>query len=46
MERDNSKIYIPLSTAQKYLMGTDTVHAWTFKAGPKKMPRSPTATLS
>jgi putative ABC transport system permease protein len=37
MERDNSKIYIPLSTAQKYFVGTDTVHAWAFKADPEKM---------
>jgi putative ABC transport system permease protein len=37
MERDNSKIYIPLSTAQKYFVGTDTVHAWAFKADPEKV---------
>ena len=37
MERDNSKIYIPLTTAQKYFVGTDTVHAWAFKADPEKM---------
>ena len=37
MERDNMKIYIPLTTAQKYFVGTDTVHAWAFKADPEKM---------
>ena len=37
MERDNSKIYIPLTTAQKYFVGKDTVHAWAFKADPEKM---------
>ncbi len=37
MERDNAKIYIPLSTAQKYFVGVDTVHAWAFKADPAKM---------
>jgi putative ABC transport system permease protein len=37
MERDNMKIYIPLSTAQKYFVGTDTVHAWAFKADPEQM---------
>ncbi|HXK11231.1 MAG TPA: ABC transporter permease [Vicinamibacteria bacterium] len=37
MERDNSKIYIPLSTAQQYFVGKDTVHAWAFKADPEKM---------
>jgi ABC-type antimicrobial peptide transport system permease subunit len=37
MERDNQKIYIPLSTAQKYFVGADTVHAWAFKADPEKM---------
>jgi putative ABC transport system permease protein len=36
-ERDNTKIYIPLSTAQKYFVGADTVHAWAFKADPEKM---------
>ena len=36
-ERDNTKIYIPLSTAQKYFVGTDMVHAWAFKADPEKM---------
>jgi putative ABC transport system permease protein len=37
MERDNSKIYIPLSTAQKHFIGKDTVHAWALKADPAKM---------
>jgi putative ABC transport system permease protein len=37
MERDNSKIYIPLTTAQKYFVGADTVQAWAFKADPEKM---------
>jgi putative ABC transport system permease protein len=37
MERDNAKIYIPLTTAQKYFAGTDTVHAWAFKADPDDM---------
>jgi putative ABC transport system permease protein len=37
MERDNMKVYIPLSTAQKYFVGKDTVHAWAFKADPEKM---------
>ena len=37
MERDNAKIYIPLTTAQKFFVGTDTVHAWAFKAPPDKM---------
>ncbi len=30
-----SKIYIPLSTAQRYFVGADTVHAWAFKADPE-----------
>jgi putative ABC transport system permease protein len=37
MERDNMKIYIPLSTAQKRFVGGDTVHAWAFKAHPTSM---------
>jgi putative ABC transport system permease protein len=37
MERDNSKIYIPLTTAQKYFAGADTVQAWAFKADPDDM---------
>ncbi len=36
-ERDNLKIYVPLATAQKYFVGTDTVHAWAFKADPEQM---------
>ena len=31
MERDNSKIYIPLTTAQKYFTGTDLVNAYAFQ---------------
>ncbi|HEY6554444.1 MAG TPA: ABC transporter permease [Vicinamibacteria bacterium] len=31
MERDNNKIYIPLTTAQKYLTGTDLVNAYAFQ---------------
>jgi putative ABC transport system permease protein len=31
MERDNSKVYVPLSTAQKYFTGTQEVHAIAFK---------------
>jgi putative ABC transport system permease protein len=27
-ERDNSKIYVPITTAQKYFTGTRAVHAW------------------
>ena len=37
MERDNAKIYIPITTAQKYFAGTDTVHAWAMKADPEKL---------
>jgi len=37
MERDNAKIYIPITTAQKYFAGTDTVHAWAFKADPERL---------
>jgi putative ABC transport system permease protein len=37
MERDNMKIYIPLTTAQKYFLGSDTVNAWAFKADPERM---------
>jgi putative ABC transport system permease protein len=37
MERDNMKIYIPLTTAQKYFLGSDTVHAWAFKADPENV---------
>jgi putative ABC transport system permease protein len=31
MERDNSKIYVPLTTAQKYFTGTDLVNAYAFQ---------------
>jgi putative ABC transport system permease protein len=31
MERDNSKVYVPLSTAQKYFTGTDQVAAYAFQ---------------
>lgn len=31
MERDNSRLYLPLSTAQKHLTGGDAVHAYVFK---------------
>jgi putative ABC transport system permease protein len=31
MERDNSKIYIPLTTAQKYFTGSDLVNAYAFQ---------------
>jgi putative ABC transport system permease protein len=31
MIKDNSRLYIPLSTAQKYFTGTDTVDAYAFK---------------
>jgi putative ABC transport system permease protein len=34
MERDNSKVYIPLTTAQQYFAGTDAVQAWAFQADP------------
>jgi putative ABC transport system permease protein len=34
MRRDNSKVYIPLTTAQQYFVGSDTVHAWAIKADP------------
>jgi putative ABC transport system permease protein len=37
VQRDNTKVYIPLSTAQKYFVGADMVHAWAFKADPEKM---------
>jgi putative ABC transport system permease protein len=37
MERDNSKIYIPLSTAQKYFVGADVVHAWALQADPETL---------
>jgi putative ABC transport system permease protein len=31
MRRDNSKIYIPLTTAQKYFTGTEVVNAYAFR---------------
>jgi putative ABC transport system permease protein len=34
MERDNAKVYVPLTTAQQYFAGTDAVHAWAFQADP------------
>ncbi len=34
MERDNAKVYVPLTTAQKYFAGNDSVHAWAFQADP------------
>jgi len=33
MERDNHRAYIPLTTMQKYLTGTQEVHAYVFKVG-------------
>ena len=37
MERDNSKVYIPITAAQKYFAGTDAVHAWAFQADPERL---------
>ena len=37
MERDNAKVYVPLTTAQKYFAGNDTVHAWAFQAPPEDL---------
>jgi putative ABC transport system permease protein len=31
MAKDNSKVYVPLSTVQKHFVGGDTVHAYAFK---------------
>jgi putative ABC transport system permease protein len=31
MAKDNSKVYVPLTTIQKYFLGSDTVHAYAFK---------------
>jgi len=31
MERDNQKVYIPITSAQKYFVGSDTVHAYALK---------------
>ncbi len=36
LDRDNMKIYVPLTTAQKYFVGADTVHAWAFQADPAR----------
>ncbi len=38
MTKDNSKVYIPLSTAQKHFVGSDTVQAYVFKVSdPEKL---------
>jgi putative ABC transport system permease protein len=37
MERDNAKVYVPLTTAQQYFAGTDAVHAWAFQADPEDL---------
>ena len=37
MRRDNSKVYIPITTAQKYFVGEDTVHAWALQADPLEL---------
>jgi putative ABC transport system permease protein len=37
MRRDNSKVYIPLTTAHQYFLGEDTVHAWAFQADPLEL---------
>ena len=37
MERDNAKVYVPLTTAQKYFAGSDAVHAWAFQADPDQL---------
>jgi putative ABC transport system permease protein len=42
MERDNSKVYIPITTAQKYFAGTDSVHAWAFQADPERLDEAKT----
>jgi len=31
MRRDNRKVYVPITTAQKYFTGSETVHAYAFK---------------
>ena len=33
MRRDNSKVYLPITTVQKYFTGTDAVQALVFKVG-------------
>jgi ABC-type antimicrobial peptide transport system permease subunit len=37
MERDNAKVYVPLTTAQKYFAGNDSVNAWAFQADPEDL---------
>jgi putative ABC transport system permease protein len=37
MERDNLKVYVPITTAQKYFAGTDAVDAWAFQADPQRL---------
>jgi putative ABC transport system permease protein len=37
MERDNLKVYVPITTAQKYFAGTDAVQAWAFQADPERL---------
>jgi putative ABC transport system permease protein len=37
MERDNSKVYVPLTTAQQYFAGTDAVQAWAFQSDPERL---------
>jgi len=37
MERDNAKVYVPLTTAQKYFAGNDRVDAWAFQADPEAL---------
>ena len=37
MERDNAKLYVPLTTAQKYFAGNDAVNAWAFQAPPEDL---------
>jgi putative ABC transport system permease protein len=38
MDKDNSKVYVPLTTMQKHFLGADTVHAFAFKvADPEKL---------
>jgi putative ABC transport system permease protein len=37
MERDNSKVYVPITTAQQYFKGTDAVNAWAFQADPDRL---------
>ena len=38
MRRDNSKVYVPITTVQKHFTGTDAVHAYVFKiADPEQL---------